>query len=88
MEHQGGIAVKFNPFTAIQRLEMLKQRPYTLEEIANASGIHPNTLARLTKGKVRRVDLDTLEGLMSFFEREGMPVELTDLLVVTKQQAA
>lgn len=75
-------AVRFTMFATLQRLQALKGRHYTWKEIAESAGVHVNTVTRVATNKTNRVDFETLTGLAAFFAKEGMPVELSDLMVM------
>lgn len=80
--------VNFNLYSLITQLD--QKRPgnrYTESEIAEVSGISRSTISKLMKGKTRRIDFETLESLLDFFEGEGMPISLNDLFEVTEEKS-
>lgn len=74
--------MKFNLFALKRRLELLKNKPYTWQEISAQTGVHWNTLYNLSYNKTRRLDLDILTKLYDFFRQEGLSIELNDLFAV------
>lgn len=80
--------VRFNLFNLIRRLETLKGRRFSQAEIAEGAGIHPNTVGRVMDNRLRQVHFETLEGLLDYFESQGMPIELSDLLIVTQEETS
>lgn len=72
----------FNLFTLKRELEINKQREYTWREIAHATSVHHNTLYNIANNKTRRVDMDTMAALLTFFANEGMPITPADLFIV------
>lgn len=77
--------IVFNLFDLKQNLEKQLGHELSWAEIGRRSGVHPNTLTALQKGRARRVDLETMEKLCDFFEREGMPITPGDLFRVEVQ---
>lgn len=86
MADQGDVVVRFNLFTLKQRLEIQKGEEISWAEMGRRMGLHHNTLHNLADNKTRRVDLETLERLLAFFGSEGMPVTISDLLLVERKQ--
>lgn len=68
------ITFAFNLFDLKKNLEKQRGEEISWAEIGRRSGIHPNTLTALQKGRARRVDLDTLEKLYHFFLAEGFQI--------------
>lgn len=53
----------------------------TYEDITTATGLSPSTLSEISKGRQSRVDLSTLDRLLSLFsEKLGRPMQTGDLL--------
>lgn len=77
------MTITFNLFTLKRQLEIEKQREYTWREISHATGVHHNTLYNIANNRTRRIDMDTLGGLLAFFSAEGMPITPNDLFVVS-----
>lgn len=69
---------QLNIFRVIKRLEALNGRTYTDQQIATATGLHRHTISTMRKGKAE----PTLDKLLEFFRREGMPITVADLFVV------
>lgn len=56
-------------------------------EISRASGVNQNTLTNLLHNKARRVDLETLERLIVYFNRQGLRITHADLFqTIVKEQ--
>jgi DNA-binding Xre family transcriptional regulator len=45
------------------------ERPVEQKEVAEAVGIHENTISRIEQGKLSRIDFDTLIKLCVFYSR-------------------
>jgi hypothetical protein len=75
--------VRFNLFSLKRQLEIANDRKYTWVEVADGSGLNRKTVERMALNQYRRVDLSTLEGLISFFTNEGMSVDISDLFTLT-----
>ena len=45
------------------------ERPIDQKEVAEAIGIHENTISRIEQGKLSRIDFDTLVKLCVFYSR-------------------
>jgi transcriptional regulator with XRE-family HTH domain len=88
MSEDGGVTVKFNLFNLVQQLGIQRQRRYSWAEVAKLSGLHQNTILKLANNETHRIDLETIEKLLTFFEREEMPVSLSDLFTVSRAEAA
>lgn len=73
--------LRFNLYNLRKALEVRKQRDYETKEIAAKSGLHRNTIDRLTNNATTQVHLETLAALLAFFEDEGMPIEMGQLFV-------
>lgn len=62
------------------RIQMARAGVKTLTELSELTGISRQALSRIDNGKARRVDLDTLGKLMTFFK-----CNIEDLFVVSEQ---
>ena len=74
---------QLNIFRVIKRLEAINGRTYTDQQIATATGLHRHTISTMRKGKAE----PTLDKLLEFFRREGMPITVADLFVVEDDSA-
>lgn len=74
---------KYNLFTLKRQLEIKTDKVYTWKQIADYLGVHRNTMQNFANNKLDRVDLDLLMKLLDFFESEGLPIELSDLIVIS-----
>ena len=70
---------KINIFRTVKLLEAKKGRPYSAQDIAKATGLHRHTVSSMLEGREDK----TLSKVLSFFAREGMPVAIGDLFVIT-----
>lgn len=73
--------VRFNLFEQLKRLEVQRGRNYPAREVARGANLHLNTVLDVLHNHTRQVRFDTLEALLDFLRREGLAVELDDLLV-------
>lgn len=56
-------------------------RPVEQKEVAEAVGMHENTLSRIEQGKITRVDFDTLIKLCGFYSKVlERPIGVGDVL--------
>lgn len=78
--------VKFNLFALQKRLELLKGEPVTREQIAEGAGLHINTIYNLFGNKSKRVDLETIEKLVVYFNNEGLTIDAGDLFTTQREQ--
>ena len=76
--------IKYNLFALKRQLELKNNKAYTWKEIADAARAHPNTLQNIAGNKTARIDMHVVAGLIDFFKQEGLPVLLTDILLVTE----
>jgi transcriptional regulator with XRE-family HTH domain len=74
--------IKFRLYELRKRLELKKGRDYSWEEIATQAGVSRSTIDRMVSNRKSRFDLEAIEKLLAFFEREGLATELTDLVVL------
>lgn len=77
------LTVQYNLFALKHQLEIKTNRPYSWREIADALGVHRNTMLNFVNNKITRVDLDILVGLVEFFRKEGLPITFFDLFIVS-----
>jgi hypothetical protein len=77
------MTINHNLFTLKRQLEIANRKEYTWKQIALDTGVHSNTLYNIATNKTRRLDLDIVEKLLAFFNRENMPITINDLFVVT-----
>lgn len=80
-------AVQFNLFTLRRQLEIGQGRKYTWVEIATGADLNRKTVERMAQNLYRRVDLATLEGLLAFFNNEGLEIGISDLFTVVPSAA-
>jgi hypothetical protein len=80
------VYIKYNLFSLKRRLELLKGKSYTWQEISHKTGVHFNTLHNIEGNKTRRLDLDIVAKLLDFFSREGMPVSIDQLFTVERSE--
>lgn len=80
--------INYNLFSLKRELELKKQTEYSWSKIAVGSGIHRNTILNMANGRTRRVDLDIMERLVSYFADQGMPITVGDLFTVTEDDAS
>lgn len=78
--------ITFNLFDLKQRLELLQGEEISWAEVGRRSGVHPNTLTALQRGRARRVDLETLEKLYQFFQAEGMVIVPGDFFKIVQSR--
>ena len=74
--------ITYNLYSLKKQLEINAQRDYTWDQIALDSGVHRNTLLNMASDKTRRVDLDIMARLLTYFHAEGMPITPNDLFIV------
>jgi DNA-binding Xre family transcriptional regulator len=84
---RGDITVRFDLLSLKHELEKTKGREVSWAEIGRGSEVHPNTLSALLNNKARRVDLETLERLLVYFNDQGLDVTPGDLFVMEKVPA-
>jgi hypothetical protein len=73
--------MKFNLFALKQRLELSKEKEYSWEAIARATGLHAHTVRGMAFNRKGGADLDTLNRVVKFFREEGMDVGIEDLII-------
>jgi DNA-binding Xre family transcriptional regulator len=65
--------IQFPQFKRQREVEL--DRDFSIKEIAEGSGVSADTISRLLRGKVKRMDEKTMNGLCAFFGVEpGQPV--------------
>lgn len=77
--------IKFNMFALHWQLEIFKGKAIEWSRIAEATDLHSNTLSNLSNNRTRRVDLKTLEKLLSYFQSAVLEIKTGDLFKVTKE---
>jgi transcriptional regulator with XRE-family HTH domain len=87
-EGPNSVTLSFNLFQLKQQLENAKGHEISWAEISRQTGVQPNTLTGILKNRTRRVDLATLERLLTFFHNEGLAVEPGDLFVMKRMAAS
>jgi hypothetical protein len=75
----GGVTVVFNLFDLKLQLQKAIGSEVSWAEISRESGVNQNTLTSLLHNKARRVDLDTLEKLINYFNAQGLRITHADL---------
>jgi DNA-binding Xre family transcriptional regulator len=73
-----------NLFALKRALEIHLGRKVPLLEIAEATGLHRNTLERIANDTVKGVDFATLEKFLDYFQEQGLDVQIGDLFSVKK----
>lgn len=71
--------VELNIYHLINRLEAIKGRRISDNEIATALGVHRHTVTKIRKGRPE----PSLAKLLDYFAAEGMPVTVDQLFTVT-----
>lgn len=59
------MTIEFAQFVREKEAEMRRDIP--VDEISKGSGVSGDTIRRLLKGKVNRIDMGTVNGLCKFF---------------------
>lgn len=75
--------IQFNLFEVIKRLEMQKREPVTYSYVADESGLSRFTVQKIAMNHTSRVDLETLQKLVDFFDKEGLSITVNDLIVIS-----
>jgi hypothetical protein len=78
---------RFNVFALLRQLEAKKGQLYGFQRVADAAGLHRNTVERLVNNRINGTDLGVLWKLTVFFRREGMAVSIGDLIVEVEDEA-
>jgi len=71
--------VVFNLFDLKMELQKRIGGEVSWAEISRESGVNQNTLTGLLHNKARRVDLDTLEKLITYFNSQGLNITHANL---------
>ena len=71
--------VKFRIGQLIRELSVRNNRDYEKQLVSELSGVNRSTLYGMLNNTHIRVDLSIMARLLSFFEREGMPITPGDL---------
>jgi transcriptional regulator with XRE-family HTH domain len=82
--------LSYNVDKLLDRLEQMKRATdprFHLSDaaFAEAVGISRSQAIKILRDKARRVDFETIELLLDFFHREGMPIGVADLFVVSDE---
>lgn len=75
-------AAKFTIFDQIIELQKQTGDRLSDSEYARQIGITRQTFGALMKGEVQRIEIETINKLLSFFAASGMPVTIADLFTV------
>ncbi len=78
--------IKFNLFALRAKLESKDTRSYPWREIADAAGVHRNTMQNIAGNKTSNIDVEVAGKLLDFFHHEGMPITIADLFTVTADE--
>lgn len=78
---------KFSIFRLVKDYEKARGKNVKQDELAELIGIDSRTVNALMLGTLKRADLVTLDKLLEFFRREGMPITVADLFVVEDDSA-
>lgn len=73
--------LKFNLHKPLSELESRNGR-YSYAQISDISGISRQGVRRLLIDGTTQIDVATLDKLLTFFDREGMPITVNDLFTV------
>jgi DNA-binding Xre family transcriptional regulator len=76
---------RFNVDTLLRKLAAQKNIDFDKTTVAELSGISRTTITAITNNKSKRIDLETIDNLLTFFEAQGMPITVGDLFVTTTQ---
>lgn len=79
--------VKFNLFELRANLEAILKEPVSWVKIAEATGVHRNTMQNIVNNKTSTVDLEVMGKLLDFFHSQGMPITIADLFTTTAQES-
>lgn len=72
--------IRLNLWEVKKRLEMEKGRDYTITEMAEGMGLNYSGLHKAMNGKSEAIHFDTLYKMLSYFRREGLNLQLPDLI--------
>ena len=75
------MTVRMNLYKLRKMLELMHEQNYTWEDIAQGTGLHPNTIYNLAANRRAGVKFRTLAVLLSYFREKGLEVSISDLLV-------
>ena len=73
--------MRYNLFALRQQLELSKEKEYSWESIARATGLHAHTIRNMAFNRRGGADLSTLTRVLGFFRNEGMDVGIGDLII-------
>ncbi len=85
---QPGVKMEFNLVRLRARLQLETGEEVTWQDIADATGLHRNTVYNLAYNKTRRVDLSTLEAVLGYFRSKGLYVDPGDLFTLQEVNEA
>ena len=83
------VKVVFNLFELKMQLQQTVGHEVSWAEISRESGVNQNTLTGLLHNKARRVDIETLEKLIGYFNAHGLDITHANLFqtVESKHEA-
>jgi hypothetical protein len=76
------VQIEFNVIAPLSKLERTKRRRYTYSDIAEIGNLSRQTVRNVIVSSPAQVNMETLSGILRFFEREGMPLDIADLFDV------
>ncbi len=74
---------KLTIFDQIVKLQKQSGERLSDSEYARRIGITRQTFGALMKGDMLRIEIETINKLLSFFANEGIPITIADLFTVT-----
>lgn len=80
--------MRFNLLPIKHDLEKRRGEAISWAEIGRGSGVHPNTLSAILNNNARRIDLETLEKLIAYFNAQGVKLGIADLFAVQVGETA
>ncbi len=83
----GGVTVRSNLFALKRELELATGKAYSWKDIADGAGLNPNTVYSLAREQSGGMRFETMQGLLAFFNKEGLDVQPGDLFVMERQPA-
>lgn len=79
--------MRFNLLPIKHELERLRGKAVSWATIARESGVHANTLSAMLNNNARRIDLETMERLINYFNAQGLSISVADLFEVVPKAA-
>lgn len=69
---------------AIERRKPENERRHipTVKELAEVTGVHPNSISRIVNGYTRRLNLDIAGMILVHIRRCGFQIEVSDILAI------